>query len=444
MTNDNQWMVDLLSGKTRDDPVNNYVNLVNRKGLFDDIGDAFTEQSKQPAVNGKQRMTNALMAGVGAGMKGSQTQLREAKLQELEKDLKEVVGYKVGLQKELGEKYLREGTLLNYGSKRKFDLQRMSSLAKEGKTEEFNDLFGEMYNEFKNLHPDLAGGFGNFVGIVNGAAVFEKNGKLAALNANDALSPIVSSLPEEDQEGMDYLVSLPMRKRIANKNLLQDLAIEEKRAGIAKDYSSANLNNAQTRKADYEMNAPAYNKEVANHNLTYLEEARNKKLKNEALVDTLDLFAKTLEKANKEGAAGSDPLAYATREFQKITGSNENVTLAEMLKQVYFGRAKEVGGSNPSGFELQVALDTIPSINKNFKAAIQILKRDKERAYKELFKFKKMEKALRDSNYQMSPDDENIMKNSELEYQDFLDNYGDNHKKQGSQSVPSIRFTPDE
>ena len=306
----------------------------------------------------------------------------------------------------------------------------MSSLAKEGKTEEFNDLFGEMYNEFKNLHPDLAGGFGNFVGIVNGAAIFEKNGKLAALNANDALWPIVSSLPEEDQEGMDYLVSLPMRKRIENKNLLQDLNIKEKQARIASYQSSANLHNAQADASRHEMSSTPYNKEVATSNLKYLENARNDKIKNQALVDTLDEFQKAIEEARKEGAAGATPTSALVRKYQQITGADKNVTLAEMLKQVYFGRVKETGGSNPSGFELKVALDTMPSIDKNPDAAIAILKRDKEKALKEVFKYKKVEKALRDSNYQLSPDDENILKDSELEYQDFLDNHKSAYQKQ--------------
>jgi len=91
-----------------------------------------------------------------------------------------------------------------------------------------------------------------------------------------------------------------------------------------------------------------------------------------------------------------------------------------MLKQVYFGRVKEVGGSNPSGFELQVALDTMPSIDKNPDAALVILERDKKIALKNIFKYKKTEEALRNSRYQMSPDDESILANSEQQFEDFI------------------------
>ena len=364
MTKDTNWMVDLLEGKNRDNPVSNYTNLVNRRGLFDDIGDAFTAQSNQPAINGKQKMTNALMAGVGAGMKGSQTQLRESKLQGLENDLKEVVGYNVRMQKQLGAQKLRDATYSNYASKRKFDLKRMSTLDREGKSEEFNDLFGEMYNEFKNENPDLVGNLGNFVGVVNGAAVFEKGGKMTALPRNDVLSPLVSASSEEDQEEMEYISSLPMRKRIANKNLLQNLAIEKERAGIANQYSSANLHNAQADSARHEMNAPKET-EKGTINPERLEQELG------VLEQELGVLERELTKLGEKGSQSAADRIGSTLTPGHIYRLTPEQTSVDTLGQLTRGQMfKAFGYRNETEFEQIPAISSHYSLEQN-KAIVQ-------------------------------------------------------------------------
>jgi len=252
MTKDTNWMVDLLSGKTRDDPVDNYTKLVNRRGLFDDIGDAYIEQSKQAAINGKQKMTNALMAGVGAGMKGSQTQLREAKLQDLENDLKEVVGYSVGLKKQLGAQKLIEAAFSNYMSNNYGDFKKLNDAFGSGDQQTANSLGILLYNRFKTENPDMGAKMPPIDHIYNGKAYLEPGGKTEGVFMKDLLAPLVSTLPPELQKEIPNLTTLTMQNKFKQSDLLENLTIEEKKAGIANQYSSANLHNAQTRKADYE------------------------------------------------------------------------------------------------------------------------------------------------------------------------------------------------
>ena len=65
----------------------------------------------------------------------------------------------------------------------------------------------------------------------------------------------------------------------------------------------------------------------------------------------------------------------------------------------------------------------MPNIDKNPKAALKRLKFDREQALKQMYRFKKTEQGLRESQYQGSPDDESVFKHDDNEYKDFSSKY---------------------
>ena len=88
------------------------------------MGDAFLEQSRQPAASGKQRISNAIKAGLGAGFKGSQNNIRQQKLQELEQYTKEVAGIQQNLAIQLGREEYRKAAMSNFAGSNYIDLKK--------------------------------------------------------------------------------------------------------------------------------------------------------------------------------------------------------------------------------------------------------------------------------------------------------------------------------
>ena len=411
----------------------NYIGMVNQPTAADAFGDAFSQAGSAPAVGAQAHEANALLSGIGAGIKGAANSQRQEKLSPYMQLTAQITAKAAELEAQAQEEEYRKQAVENFGQKKVPVVAEFNEAIKSNDIPRVNSIWRGLVADAAQSIPgyeDLEGDSWNAAGGY-GLALNKRTGEYRKISSDELMSAVApaAQLMYGDKwfDRFTYLnagVAKDAALNYQNTEEMNKLDLEGRRAGIANQYSQANYHNAQTQGVKQEMNAPKYNKGVADHNLEYLKEARGSNLKNEALADTLGDLIKYVELAKKEGAAGATPLASLTRKYQKITGSDKNATLAEMLKQVYFARVKEVGGSNPSGYELKVALDTMPSIDKNPDAALTILKRDKEAALKNIFKYKRTEEALRNSNYQMSPDDQSILANSERDFQDFLDSRG--------------------
>lgn len=369
-----------------------YYDILNRRTAMDDIGDAFTQQANQPAINGKQKMTNALMAGVGAGFKASQTSIRDRKMQEVEASLKQVVDQNMKLQKQLGETQLRKATLTNYAIKRKGDLKKLNDLYVSGDSAEFNELGGELFNELKRDHPELVGNMGDLLHMANGVAVFRKNGKNIAIDVKDAFEPLVNALPtDEDKEEVAGLLALPIRRKIENKNFLEDLSIRDAEANITNKYAAANQANAH---ADYyrgetekiqnqRMNPPKYSDKTADHinktNIDWINSLMVENKTNERSADAYDKLAKIIETENesgiKGGRAGNSLRAMIYRFYNNANSeSAKNQALADMYQAPLLEEFKNIFGAKATDADLKQFLKTLPTLDKDATASTEIAK----------------------------------------------------------------------
>jgi hypothetical protein len=80
---------------------------------------------------------------------------------------------------------------------------------------------------------------------------------------------------------------------------------------------------------------------------------------------------------------------------------------------------KEAGGSNVSSGEFFTVLETVPNTDKNLAASLNTLNRDRDNALRNILKFNKTEKNLRDKEYQGSPYDPAVHGFSDDEYNNF-------------------------
>lgn len=408
--------------------LDSYTNLVNQPTKLDAYADVFADQAKDMSSQGAMNQAaKGAMASFGAGIKGAANSQRQEKLSPIMQQTAQIVAKEAELTAQMQEEKMHQGQVRQVFRQAAPIIKERSRASMAGDTQAVSKMDKGILDIYKQIMKDPS--VGDYSHSNDGSLYYTNNDTGVIEGRNPIHLMYQAGINPAEFFGQDAPMieaSYSPGAKLNYENTLEvnRLALEKERAGIANQYSQANYHNAQTQGVKQEMNAPKYNKGVADHNLEYLKEARGSNLKNEALADTLGDLIKYVELAKKEGAAGATPLASLTRKYQKITGSDKNATLAEMLKQVYFARVKEVGGSNPSGYELKVALDTMPSIDKNPDAALTILKRDKEAALKNIFKYKRTEEALRNSNYQMSPDDQSILANSERDFQDFLDSRG--------------------
>lgn len=293
----------------------NYYNILNRRTAGDDIADAFSSQANRPAINGKQRMSNAMMAGLGAGIKASQTSVRDKKMQEVENMLKEVVDQRVKLQSQLGDQQLRKASFANYAVNNYGDLKRWNDAEAAGDQQASNELGMVLFNRFAEQNPDMAKKMGKIDHVYGGKAYFDKDGKVGGMYIKDLLEPLISTLPEEQQRELSNLTSLTMRNKFKKTDLFEDAALSEKYANIKAHNASANQANAH---ADY------YRSQATGSNQPYNANSDEKALRKRSEVNYKFLQEKVQPRliANEKVQKVYSDLAQLIEANPNLTGSS--------------------------------------------------------------------------------------------------------------------------
>jgi hypothetical protein len=385
MADDDNILTQLLKKSGGDGIETNYYNILNRRTAMDDVGDAFTAQSTQPAVNGKQKMTNALMAGVGAGFKASQTHIRDKKMQEVEGMLKEVVDQRVKLQSQLGKQQLTKATFANYAMDNYGDFKKVNDALAANDEVAVNELMPLLYNRFSEQSPEMAKKMGKIDHVYGGKAYFDKDGKVSGVPLKDIFTPLISSLPEEQQRELANLTSLTMRNKFAKSDLFEDLGIADKRASINAHNASANQANAHadyyTAEADKNkreaLNPPKRSAKTADHitksSADWINKVGDENIQlagaQKAYTDMIPLFKKEMENG---GRAGVSFWAAVKRAYDNEgSESSRNQALLEMKKSPLMPEFKQIYGHIQSEGDRKDFLAMLPSLNKDPVASIQ-------------------------------------------------------------------------
>lgn len=396
--------------------ISQYANLVNQPSGNDALADSLERAGSQTAIGPAGYEANALLSGAASGVRANSAKARQEKLSRLEGDLTQLMNYNRQVASAAAEGEMQKQQTVKFFQQSAIPIAELSKASLAGDTNAANKIAQGLLRNYRQTFQDAS--VGDFDHIHNGTIYYEnpKTGDIEGRNVmqlmyQSGIKPL--ELWGQDAGMVEAGLSPGAKQNYENTQRTQQA--EMKHTDLLNQKLSSDINQ-QEKKAQQQP----YNKEVAKYNLKYLDEQRPKLKRNEVLVSTLDDFANSIRAAIKEGSAGGTPTAQLKRQLQKIAGTDKNATLAEMFEQVYFHRVKEVGGSNPSSFELKVAKAAMPSLDKNPEAVLQAIEADKQRAFKEIMQYKKQEEALRNSNYQMSPDDPSIMENFDDEYQAYL------------------------
>jgi hypothetical protein len=402
-----------------------YSDILNRKKTSDRLADAFTDQanSMRP-MNVGQRREQALLRGLGVGF-GIDPE-REAKLAELENMSKELAMNKYALEMQSGRNAKIKVDNENFFLNNPEDLAMMSDAIVSGNHTQVDMLAPDILSSYQKIT-----GYGKdmtYKHYKNGLYTFEKaDGTYNTINVKDLFAPVYDNLPDEQKKRYRGFASRRQLVDMEAEEALRTLKMQELRSRIENTNADTELVRAKTSSAREEMLNPPMTesqkilfKANVDNNQEYLKEAGKKNITNLALVQTLNELEEMIIESAKKGQVGSDISAIRKRGWDKyISGDNKEMTIVDMAKATYFGRIKEAGGSNPSTTEFLTALSTMPNTDKNLSANLRIINKDRDNALRNILKFNKMEKNLRDREYQGSPYDPAVHGFSDEEYNNF-------------------------
>jgi hypothetical protein len=402
-----------------------YQELVNQPTPSDRWADSFKQLGSQPANSRGQRSYNAVMQGFASGVQGAEDRRRQEKLSPILEQAGQITAKAAELEAQsqqerqrvfTGTKFVRDNITrlmaLGDGSMAQDSVGTQGVARELGR--DYQKAFGLKLGEFDHYDASSRRIYYANDGVVTGYSIPDILREYATEAFGEQAPYVMRTLD-------------PYSKNVWENTQ----ALQKAELGIKQ--STANVNNAHadnfkalTEKTQHEMKNPEepYNKELANHNLTYIKEQRDRNTNAKALVATLNDLEGMIKDANKKGQAGSTLKTTGNRLWAKyLSGDNESATLADMAKAAYFARVKEGGGSNPSTTEFLTVLETVPNIDKNPQAALKRLQFDREQALKTMYRYKKTEEGLRKTKYQGSPDDEAVFKHNDDEYKTFSKQY---------------------
>lgn len=409
--------------------LNQYQDLVNQPTFADYIGDAFSKVGSQPAVGEAQRMSNAMLSGMGAGISGAAAEERRQKLSPMLEQAGRITAKAAELEAQMQEAEQNRLQMIQFFKQSAAAISQLSQASLAGDRPAANELAKGVYLNFKQGANDPT--MGDFDHYHNGVIYYHnlENGAIEGENVislmyQAGIDPV--SIWGQDAPMIEAGLSPGAKKNYEDSEKMRQLEMQGKSADVALKQAHAGVYQQQANQIQNEMDNPEkpYNKEVASHNLGFIKEQREHYINNQALVATLNDLKGFIQKADKKGQAGSTLKALGERTWAKyLSGDNTEATLADMAKAAYFARVKEAGGSNPSTTEFNTVLETVPNVDKDPKAALKRLNFDREQALKQMYRYKKTEQGLRNSNYQGSPDDETIFKHDDEEFKTFSKDY---------------------
>jgi len=364
-----------------------YKDLVDKKGFGDYLGDAFSRVGSGPAQGASQRMSNAILSGLGAGVSGAAADQRKemlspyleqagritAKAAELEAQMQQAQSYQLAIN-EFGQKYtplVAEFAAAVNSNDPRATMMFKDLVNKAGMIPGYENLEGESWNP--------SGGFG--------LALNTETGEYRKITADEIVRAVA---PEAQAIYGDrwFEKFMPLNAGFAKdaayafdmKRQEDALGLEGKRADVNLKQAHAGVYQQQANQIQNEMQAPKPK---------YSERVMSKLIEsNQNWVNSLDKEQQTLETQSnaykqianliskeKEtfGRAGSGIIKTAQRAVNTAgTESEKNQALIELYKQPLMAGIKQMFAGTTSDRDVATFIAGLPSLDKNPDAAIQV------------------------------------------------------------------------
>ncbi|WPX99513.1 hypothetical protein Megpolyxen_01404 [Candidatus Megaera polyxenophila] len=361
-----------------------YKDLVDKKGFADYLGDAFSKVGSGPAVGEAQRMSNAMLSGMGAGISGAAAEERKQKLSPMLEQAGRITAKAAELEAQMQESEQNRLMITNFIKQSAVPIAQLSQASLARDIPASNELAKGIYLNFKQGAGDPT--MGDFDHYHNGV-IYYHNLETGAIEGENVIGLMYQAgidpktIWGQDAPMIEAGLSPGAKKSYEDSEKMRQLEMQGKSADVALKQAHAGVYQQQANQIQNEMQAPKPK---------YSDRVMNKLIEtNQNWVNSLDKEHQTLETQSnaykqiakiistelkdKATRAGTSAVAQGLRLFNKAnTESEKRQALIELYKQPLMAGIKQIFAGSTSNEDVALFMSGLPSLDKNPDAAIQV------------------------------------------------------------------------
>lgn len=364
--------------------LNQYQDLVNQPTFADYLGNAFSRVGSQPAMGEAQRMSNAMLSGMGAGISGAAAEERRQKLSPMLEQAGRITAKAAELEAQMQESEQNRLMITNFIKQSAVPIAHLSQASLARDIPAANELAKGIYLNFKQGAGDPT--MGDFDHYHNGV-IYYHNLETGAIEGENVIGLMYQAgidpktIWGQDASMIEAGLSPGAKKNYEDSEKMRQLEMEGKRADVNLKQAHAGVYQQQANQIQNEMQAPKpkYSEPVMNKliesNQNWVnsldKEQQTLEIQSNAYKKIADIIA--TEQKDKLGRTGSGFISQAQRAVNKSgTESERNQALIELYKQPLMAGIKQMFAGTTSDRDIATFIAGLPSLDKNPDAAIQV------------------------------------------------------------------------
>lgn len=360
----------------------NYIGMVNQPTAADAFGDAFSQAGSAPAVGAQAHEANALLSGIGAGIKGAANSQRQEKLSPIMQLTAQIVAKEAELTAQMQEEEGRKMTGIQFINSNLSLIDSLGNSTTAGDVPSATGQARTLGDAFQKAFGIKLGEFDSYDLNTRRAYYKNEDGTVTGYNIADEIREYAQAALGDKAAFVMQKLDPYFKTQYQNTEEMRRLQEEAIKAGIADKYSQANYNNARTDGVKQEMNAPKpkYSEHIQNsltqENHKWINSLRDEHAKLTKQANAYEQIGNLIaQESSKFGRGGTGLIAMAQRAVNKSgTESEKNQALIELYKQPLMSGIKEMFAGSTSDFDVANFVAGLPSLDKNPDAAIQVAK----------------------------------------------------------------------
>jgi len=356
------------------------MDLINQPTEVDSYADAFSGQANRPTLGPAQRNSNALMAGLGAGLKGAANNKRQEQLSPILKMVGELNARSAYMEAQTQEQEQQKMNMVKFLRDNKRAIRDLGN-ASITNSPEAQEISKYLSNKFEIATGQNPGKFNSFDAKQRKTFYDQPNGTTIGYSFLDAIEPYAEDAYGEETDDVLQNLSPYHSKKYQNTQELQRQKLEKGEADINNVNSQTDHHNAQVGKIEHDINAPKpkYDDSTLSHirkaNSDWINELNAKHKDSAKAVKAQTQMRDAIQTEINEGTwqTGASALAQATRWLNEKTGDVKTKQLLELKRQPLFKDLKNTFGARITDNDLAMWLTTQVDLSTDPNLAIEVL-----------------------------------------------------------------------
>lgn len=360
-----------------------YKDLVDRKGFADYLGDVFSKAGSQEAVGPAQKSSNLMLSAFGAGISGAAAEERKQKLSPMLEQAGRITAKAAELEAQMQESEQNRLLITKFMKQSAVPIAQLSQASLARDIPAANELAKGIYLNFKQGAGDPT--MGDFDHYHNGT-IYYHNLETGAVEGENVIGLMYQagidpvSIWGQDAPMIEAGLSPGAKKNYEDSEKMRQLEMAGKSADVALKQAHAGVYQQQANQIQNKMQAPKpkYSEPVMNKLIETNQNWVNSLAKEHQSLETQSNAYKqiaSLISKEKEtlGRAGSGIMKTAQRAVNKSgTESERNQALIELYQQPLMAGIKQMFAGATSDRDIATFIAGLPSLDKNPDAAIQV------------------------------------------------------------------------